>query len=280
MTLLFADDQPVALAGLRALVADDRRSCEHVTDPREVVRRAVGAAATMVIAGFFWSTRGRAAFEVVHALRRELPELPLLIRAPHDDPHLRIGLQRLGASGLIATNAPLEHLGQAVVAAYNSGLWFTPIPAGTPLLTTRDLRMLQALDAGAGHKELAARLTTSRTAIDKRLARLRTRFGFPSTTSLVAWMVERGLAHLPPETLGGEEREEGEELVEEQDSRTAGQPMIARPTPSRNPELCELGGPPYPLLTSPFPLLTPYTNVAISPNPFLLISGTTAPSAG
>ncbi len=223
MTMLFADDQLVELTGLRILAADPFQPSHVVTDPEEVVATAVRAGSTLVISGFFWSQRGRPAFDVVRNLKRELPDLPILVRAPYDDPHLRIGLPRLGASGLIATNAPLEHLGQAVVAAYNRRLWFTPIPAGTPLLTTRDLRMLQALDAGAGHKELATRLATSRTAIDKRLAKLRERFAVPSTTALVAWMIERGLAHLPPESLGGEEREEGEELVEEEDSRTAGQ---------------------------------------------------------
>jgi DNA-binding NarL/FixJ family response regulator len=236
MTMLFADDQLVELTGLRFLVADRFQPSHVVTDPEEVAATAASAGSTLVISGFFRSHRGRPAFDVVRSLRQELPDVPLLIRAPHDDPHLRIGLQRLGASGLIATTASLEQLGRTIVSVCSGRPSFTPIPVGTPLLTTRDLRMLQALGAGAGHKELATRLATSRTAIDKRLAKLRERFAVPSTTALVAWMIERGLTHLPPESLETDGQYSG--AAEQQDSRTAGQPMMARQAPNRNPELC------------------------------------------
>ncbi|MDZ4675819.1 MAG: hypothetical protein SGI84_15330, partial [Gemmatimonadota bacterium] len=114
---------------------------------------------------------------------------------------MRIGLQALGVQGLVPTGAPPDILLHALGSLCSSGNWFTPIPPRTPLFTTRDLAMLQLLEAGTVHKQIAEHLHSTLTGVDKRLAKLRRRFGVASTSGLVALMVERGLTHLPPETL-------------------------------------------------------------------------------
>lgn len=203
MTILLADDQPVALAGLRALLAPAGLRIDTTAAPEAALDAVEQERPRLAISGFFLRDQGRTALAFVQALAARWPGLPVLVRAPHDDPHLRIGLHQLGARGLIGTDAQLEHIMAAVDRLLTGGTCFSPIPRGTPLLTSRDLTILQGLAGGRSHQDVAAQLQTSRTAVDTRLHILRRRFEVPGTMGLIALMVEGGLAHLPPETLGG-----------------------------------------------------------------------------
>lgn len=253
--ILLADDQPIALAGLRAHLAPSGLRLDICSSPEETLEYVESRLPRLVISGLFLSVAGRAAIDLIRVLHRRAPDLPLLVRAPSDDPHLRVGLRALGASGLIATSASPDTLHGAIRAVLDGGTWFTPTPPDTPLLLPRDLEILQQIHRATGHKGAAHTVGTSRTAVDKRLAKLRQRFGVGSTAALVGLMLERGFAHLPPESLdvegngGTEERRNGgtepklSSLAEPRKWRTDGQ-ASRRGTLTRRTALSLERGPP------------------------------------
>lgn len=202
MTILIADNQPVTLMGLRSILTDAGQHVQVATTLDDALLLIHTAPTpTLVIAGFFLVDHGKTTFELLQTLRIQWPDLPVMLRFPSNDPHLRIGLPQLGVRALIPTDADPDLLNEAVGTVLDGGTWFTAVPPDTPVFTPRDLAILQSLRNGAGHKNANDPNTGSRTSIDNRLAKIRPRFGARSTTELVTMVVERGLAYLPPESL-------------------------------------------------------------------------------
>ncbi|MFN2317255.1 MAG: response regulator transcription factor [Gemmatimonadales bacterium] len=199
--ILLADDQPTALRGLQETLTDLDHPVVLAHSVEEALRAATTLPPWLLITGFFTGNDGRVGMELLTKLTTLPAPRPTLVRAPGNDPHLRVGLPRLGVSGLVDTSAPEPVLCAAVETVLNGGTHFDPILPGTPLLTERQLAVLQLLARGLPQKQAAAALGIGEVTLHHHLSKVRGRFGVPNTPALVAMLAARRILHLPAWTL-------------------------------------------------------------------------------
>lgn len=232
MRLLLADDEPLVLDGLRTTLEQEYHPVAIIDTVPDVLPAVESLHPGLLLLGFFRNHRGAECWRILSLLQTHLPTARVLIRAPHDDPHLEWAAIRLGASGLVTAVAPADTVRRSLSAVRSGNQWFGGRQNAGKLLTRRQLEVLQTVATGRTHKSVAAALGLSISAVDHHLSRARTRLGAASRDQLLVLAAERSLLGLDPrlfDTREGREAEEGNPAPDRQAPRAGGRDRASGP---------------------------------------------------
>lgn len=175
LEILVADDHAIVRMGLRALIdatPDLRVTAEAGTGDEvvETVRAQRFAAAVLD-----FSMPGRTGLDLIHLLRAERPDLPLLVLSMHAEDQYALRVLRAGASGYLTKESATEKLVEALRRIIGGGRYVSAAVAeqllnevtggtsGPPhsKLSEREFQVLCRLATGETVSEIADALALS-----------------------------------------------------------------------------------------------------------------------
>ncbi|MEZ4336943.1 MAG: response regulator transcription factor [Sandaracinaceae bacterium] len=204
MRVFVADDHPVVVEGL-ARILDAVPDLEHVGSTREgrdVLRRAREERWDVLILDL--SGLGDAGgMEVLDQLRREVPELPVVIYSSYPEAQYGVRMLQAGAKAYIEKSLPVSTLLEAIRRVAGGGRYVTPgiaerllepRTASLEALSTRELQILQLVVDGTAVTSIAESLHVGVSTVSTHLRNIRQKLGAGSNAELVKIAIREGLA--------------------------------------------------------------------------------------
>jgi DNA-binding NarL/FixJ family response regulator len=214
LRILMADDHPIVLAGLKALVQGDPtlEIVGEARDGRTARRLASTLRPDVVVLDISLPEMNGA--EVARALLEEQPECRILVLTVHEDRATLRQLLDLGVAGYLVKRSAADELLRAIHAVAAGGTYLDPAIAGkivgsgasgssrsqgdpTVELSERETDVLRMIANGHSNKEIAARLAISVKTIETYKARAMDKLGFKTRVDVVrhaasmGWLPER-----------------------------------------------------------------------------------------
>jgi DNA-binding NarL/FixJ family response regulator len=207
--VLMADDHPIVLAGMKALVAADPGLdiVGEARDGRTALQMAKDLRPDAAVLDI--GMPGLNGLEVALALRAEAPEIRVVILTVHEDRAYLRQLLEAGVSAYLLKRSAAEELVRAIHAVAEGGLYLDPAIAGkvvgsaargtphgvlgTPAeLSEREAEVLRLLAEGHTSKEISSRLSISVKTVETYKARAMDKLGFKSRVDVVRYAASRG----------------------------------------------------------------------------------------
>jgi two-component system invasion response regulator UvrY len=112
--ILIADDHPVVRKGLKEIIEDnsDMVVAGEASNGQEVLEEALKKDFDVVVLDI--SMPGRSGLEVLKQLKRERPELSVLILSMHPEEHYAVRVLKAGASGYLTKESVPDELIKAI----------------------------------------------------------------------------------------------------------------------------------------------------------------------
>jgi DNA-binding NarL/FixJ family response regulator len=208
LRVLMADDHPIVLAGLKALVQTDP-GLEIVGEARDgqaALRLALELRPDVVVLDISMPEMNGA--EVARALLAEQPHCRILVLTVHED---RTHLRRLldaGVAGYLVKRSAADELIRAIHAVAAGGTYLDPAIAGKVVgtggagaartggpavdLSEREADVLRLIAHGHSNKEISARLEISVKTIETYKARAMEKLGFKTRVDVVRYAAAQG----------------------------------------------------------------------------------------
>ncbi len=209
LRVLMADDHPIVLAGMKALVTADA-GLDLVGEARDG-RIALQLAKDLQpdIAVLDIGMPGLNGLEVALTLRTEAPDIRVIILTVHEDRAYLRQLLEAGVAAFLLKRSAAEELVRAIHAVAEGGLYLDPAIAGkvvgaaarstpnSPLgapaeLSERETEVLRLLAEGHTSKEISSRLTISVKTVETYKARAMDKLGFKTRVDVVRYAASRG----------------------------------------------------------------------------------------
>jgi DNA-binding NarL/FixJ family response regulator len=200
LTVLLVDDHTLVRRGFRRLLEEDAgiSVVGEASDGYEAVTEAERLRPNVVVMDFALPSMNGA--EATRNILKSCPATVVLVLSMHfDASYVRICLAA-GAKGYLLKNAMDLELVQAVkrVAAnecvLDPRLGSHAVPAERPVLTTRELEVLQLIVNGRSNKEIATMLGVSANTVAVHRANIMQAMGIHKTAKLVVCAIRQGLA--------------------------------------------------------------------------------------
>lgn len=210
LRVFLADDHPIVLAGMKALVLADPglELVGEAMDGGSALRQALELRPDVAVLDL--SMPGLNGMEVARRLLASCPQCRVLVLTVHEDPaYLREAL-KIGASGYLLKRSATEALIRGIhsVAAgdtyLDSGIAGhiigpAPVrttngaePATTPELSEREADVVRMAAAGHSSKTIARQMHISVKTVDTYKARAMAKLGFHGRVELVRYAVAKG----------------------------------------------------------------------------------------
>jgi DNA-binding NarL/FixJ family response regulator len=208
LRVLMADDHPIVLAGMKALVAaePDLDVVGEARDGRSALSLAKELRPNAAVLDI--GMPGLNGLEVALALRTEAPEIRVIILTVHEDRAYLRQLLEAGVSAYLLKRSAAEELVRAIHAVADGGLYLDPAIAGKVVGTTargssallgspaelseRETEVLRLLAEGHTSKEISARLSISVKTVETYKARAMDKLGFKTRVDVVRYAASRG----------------------------------------------------------------------------------------
>jgi DNA-binding NarL/FixJ family response regulator len=176
-TVLIADDHPLVLSGLRALLEtlDGIDVVGEAVDGREAVRMALSLRPDVAVVDLQMPKLD--GVEATRQIALRLPATAVLVLTMHDDDASVFAALRAGARGYLLKGAGQEDVARAIAAVSRGEAIFGPAVAGRvlkffaagpeatalpfPQLTTREREILDLMAGGLTNAEIGQRLFLS-----------------------------------------------------------------------------------------------------------------------
>jgi DNA-binding NarL/FixJ family response regulator len=144
--------------------------------------------------------------EVISRLRREIPELRIVVFTGAADKNVLPSVLRSNPDGIVHKSEPLEILLSALRTASVGGRFFSPktnhfvsnstLPPTQPL-STREIEVLQSIAEGKSNKEIGHLLGVATKTVDNHRTRLMQKLGLHNAASLTLAAVQMGIVQAP-----------------------------------------------------------------------------------
>jgi DNA-binding NarL/FixJ family response regulator len=209
LRVLLADDHTLVRAGLRSLVEQvkDVSVVAEANDGHEVLTAVAAHHPDIVMMDI--TMPGMNGFEAALRLKKEHPQVKIIILSMHASEEYVLQALRAGASGyLVKDSAPLE-LALALQAVARGETYLSPpisrqvvesymqrVGQGEDplaLLTGRQREILQLIAEGSSTKEIARKLNLSVKTVETHRAQLMERLDIHDVAGLVRFAVRHGL---------------------------------------------------------------------------------------
>jgi DNA-binding NarL/FixJ family response regulator len=199
--VLLVDDHPVVRAGLRALIdgLDDVEVVGEAHDLASAERLAVLDRPDVVLMDLNLGD-GPGGAEVTARLRA-LPDAPeVLILTTYDTESDILRALDAGAKGYLLKDAPADELfaairatarGETVLASSVAALLVRRASSPGPVVTDREVEVLELLARGLGNKEMAQELFVSEATVKSHLSHVYAKLGVDTRAGAVAAAIEK-----------------------------------------------------------------------------------------
>lgn len=212
LQIFLADDHAVVREGLKALInaQRDMRVVGEANDGQSAWQQARDCQPDVVVLDISMPTMN--GMQVTAQLRRECPNLKVLVLSVHEEPIYLRELLAAGAVGYILKHAAADTLIHAIRVVAAGGVYLDPALAGhvithfvrvpTPEsdiaggdLSERERDVLQFIAQGHSYKEIAAKLALSVKTVDTYRVRALKKLGLPNRAALVRYALDHGWLH-------------------------------------------------------------------------------------
>ncbi len=209
LRVFLADDHPVVLAGMRALVAGDPalEVVGEARDGRTALRLALELRPDVAVLDL--SMPGLSGVDVARQLRTDCPQCRVLALTVHEDGAYLRQLLEIGAVGYVLKRSAAEELIRAIHAVAAGGIYLDPAiaarvvgpgphkpaesaPSGAPELSEREIEVLRLTAAGHSNKMIASMLRIGLKTVDTYKARGMAKLGFHSRVEVVRYALGKG----------------------------------------------------------------------------------------
>ena len=205
--LLIADDHPIVREGLKRIIAEcpDMALVGEAVDGDQALEQC--AAATVDVLLLDVSMPGPGFLETMRRLRKEHPDVRVLVLSVHSEDQYAVRALRLGASGYLTKDHSADELAGAIRRAYRGGKYVTDSLAERlafeletdrdmlphALLSDREYQVLCKLGSGTSVKETAAELGLSPKTVSTYRTRVLTKMNLKSNAELIRYVLRHGL---------------------------------------------------------------------------------------
>jgi len=194
ITVAIVDDHPVLRDGIASLLAKEHDMevvalGESVADADSIL----GTEVDVVLLDVRLGTQSG-----LSALQRSAERRPaVVVLTAYGYPQYAEAALRLGASGFVLKNGPIDDLLAAIRAAASGGLHFGVRPAQRLALSERELDVVRKVVEGLSNDEIAVTLGISPKTVESHLRRIFERVGVASRTELATRALREGWLDLP-----------------------------------------------------------------------------------
>jgi len=218
--ILVADDHPVVRRGLQTCLARQPRLkiVGEAADGDEALRKARELLPHVVLMDI--SMPGMNGLAVTEVLRKEAPQIKVLVLSVHNNKEYIFRVIQAGAHGYVSKEAPPEELVRAIETLHAGEPFFSEDIARAALsefvtsggkkepfaqLTIREREVLVQIAEGKSNKEIADRLGIGVRTIETHRERIMRRLNIHSVAGLTKYAIANGLVSLDagPTAPGG-----------------------------------------------------------------------------
>ena len=206
---LCVDDHAIFRQGVKQILAqyDRQLAIGEASTAAEAIRLVREDRWDIVILDL--SLPDRSGFQLLSEIRKENPELPVLVLSMHADDEYAVRAVRGGASGYVTKESAPEELLVAVKKVVRGGRYMTPAlaervafaaatPANAPKphqnLSERELEVMRLIAAGKSLKEIAAVLDLSVKSVGTYRSRLLEKMALKTNADLIRYVIENSLS--------------------------------------------------------------------------------------
>lgn len=211
LRVFIADDHPVVLSGMKALVADDPglEVVGEASDGPNAVRRATELKPDVAVLDL--SMPGLNSIEVVRKFLVACPDCRVLVLTVHEDGGYLQQLLDLGVAGYVLKRSATDELIRGIHAVGSGGIYLDPAMAcratgrTTPHLqnsdehhnvvselSTREIEVLRLAAIGHSNKIIAAKLQIGAKSVETYKARGMAKLGFHNRVEVVRFALSMG----------------------------------------------------------------------------------------
>jgi DNA-binding NarL/FixJ family response regulator len=205
--ILIADNHPVVLYGIRGIVAgaDDLRIADEAEDGRQLLERASKTEHDLVLLDL--SMPDIDGLDLLKALRRERPKVPVLVLSMCDEDALAIRALKAGAAGYVMKSSPATELLGAMRRVAAGGRYVSPSVAEKiaghlagdgdkrphEKLSDREYQVLRMIASGKSTRQISTELSLSVKTVSTYRARIFEKMQMKSPANLAAYVVRNRL---------------------------------------------------------------------------------------
>jgi DNA-binding NarL/FixJ family response regulator len=213
--VFLADDHPVVLAGMKAMIVADSglELVGEARDGRTALRQALNLRPDVAVLDL--SMPGLNGVEVARQLLEACPQTRVLVLTVHEDAAYLRQLLETGVGGYVLKRSAPEELIRGIHAVATGGLYLDPAIAGravgqnaqrtpngadataTTDLSAREIDVLRLTAVGHSNKTIAARLLIGVKTVDTYKARAMAKLGFQSRVEVVHYAMSKGWLNDP-----------------------------------------------------------------------------------
>jgi len=209
--VLLADDHPIVRRGIGSCLARDPRLeiVGEAADGREALLKIRTLLPDIVLLDI--DMPHLSGLAVTDVLRKELPQIKVLILSMHQQPEYVLRILQSGAHGYVLKDSPVEELIKAVEAVHAGETFFSPEIARVALnqfvqgngdgphpqdVTPREREVLVKIAEGCSNKEIADVLGVGVRTIETHRERIMRKLDIHSIAGLTRFCVAKGLITL------------------------------------------------------------------------------------
>jgi len=209
LRVFLADDHPIVLAGIKALVMADQglEVVGEARDGRTALRLSTELNPDVVVLDI--SMPGLSGIKLAEQLRVACPNCKLIVLTVHEDRGYLRQLLEVGVHGYIVKRSATDELIRAIRIVATGGVYLDPTIAGNVLrsslqgtstrpagsaaeLSEREIEVLKLTAAGHSNKAVAAELEIGVKTVETYKARAMEKLGFETRVDLVRYALSRG----------------------------------------------------------------------------------------
>lgn len=207
LRILCVDDHAIFRQGVKQILAqyDHQLTVGEAANAAEAMQLLKRSRWDIVILDL--SLPDRSGFQLLVELKREEPDLPVLVLSMHADDEYAVRALRNGASGYVTKESAPDELISAVKKLMHGGRYITPSLAEKvafaaaassstkphQALSERELEVLRLIGAGKSLKEIAAGLSLSVKSVGTYRARILEKMAMNTNADLIRYVIEHRL---------------------------------------------------------------------------------------
>jgi len=209
--VLLADDHPVVRKGLQSLLGRQShlRIVGEACDGDEALQKTRELKPDVVLMDI--SMPGMNGLAVTEVLRKELPQIKVLILSVHNNKEYIFRVIQAGAHGYVSKEAPPDEVLRAIESVHEGEPFFSEDIARAALsefissggkkepfaqLTSREREVLVSIAEGQSNKEIATKLGIGVRTIETHRERIMRRLSIHSVAGLTKYAIANGLISL------------------------------------------------------------------------------------
>jgi DNA-binding NarL/FixJ family response regulator len=203
--ILLADDHPLTLEGVRAVLEPHHDIVGTVADGRALVEAALRLKPDLVVLDITMPLLN--GIDAAVQIKTSLPEAKLLFVTMHVNPAYLEAALNAGATGYVLKSAAREELLVAIKSVLSGRIYISPTlstehlerfqypadAAAVLRLSTREREILQLIAEGRAGKEIAHLLTISIKTVAFHRDNIKRKLGLRTTAELTKHAIEQGL---------------------------------------------------------------------------------------